>query len=291
MDFRKRKLAAGVLLAAALGLSGCGDEAAKESVPAEGLVQKIERAVSSAPRGEAEAHRAESVRYGVPEGVSVFMYHMIGDIPGNAAVMTEENLRRQLDYLRDNGWHPITMAELADFLEKGAPLPEKPVCLTFDDGYEDNYKIVFPLMKEYGFPWTVFVITGDVGNPGRLTWDEINEMAGSGAVTVASHTVTHPHLSALTEEEIRNEIAGAGQALREKAGVETPWLAYPYGDYDGRVKAIAKEEGIRLAVTMDEGRPAPGSDALAVTRIWIGNGVDDANYEERLTTENYTRLE
>lgn len=145
--------------------------------------------------GVAVVHRPADVKYSVPEGVSVFMYHMIGDEQGNAAIMTEANLRIQMNYLRDHGYHPITMQELYDYVTKGAPLPEKPVCITFDDGYLDSYTIVYPMMKEYGFPWTLFLITDDVGKPyNRMTWDQLREMANSHTVTIASHTLSHPKL-------------------------------------------------------------------------------------------------
>lgn len=276
---------AAACFAAALG--GCGDEPATNAV-----VSKIETVLtaSDARRGEARVSRDASVPMAVPEKISVLMYHMIADIPDNSAVMTEENLRWQLDYLRDNGFHPITMEELCAYVTDGAPLPEKPVCITFDDGYADNYSIVYPLMKEYGFPWTIFVITGDVGKPQRVTWEQLDEMAGSGAVTIASHTVTHPHLAELSAEAQREEIEGAQRALREKLSIENPWLCYPYGSYNEETVRIAKDAGIRLAVSMDFGRVPPKSDPYRVLRIWVGNGVDAENYGERLTRDDYRSL-
>ena len=113
-----------------------------------------ESAVTEAapPRGESVVRRSADTVYAVPDGVPVLMYHMIGDEEGNPAVMSEENFQWQMAYLAENGYHPITMQELYDYVTKEAPLPEKPVCITFDDGYEDNYRIVYPLMKSYGFP-------------------------------------------------------------------------------------------------------------------------------------------
>lgn len=268
-------LAAGCVLAA-----GCGEESAPAAVPAEA-------AAPAAPRGQAAVRRSADTAYSVPEGVSVLMYHMIGSEKGNDAIMSADNLRWQLEYLRDNGYHPITMQELCDYVTKQAPLPSKPVCLTFDDGYEDNYTIVYPMMKEFGFPWTVFVITGDVGRPNRMTWEQLNEMADSRAVTIASHTVTHPRLHNLPPEEVRREIAGAQQALKEHLGIDNPWIAYPYGDYDETVDGIAREAGIRLAVTTDAGRVHAGSYPYELRRVWIGNQVDEAHFRDRLTRDDY----
>lgn len=95
--------------------------------------------------------------------------------------MTEDNLRIQMQYLKDHGYHPITMQELYDYVTKGEKLPSKPVCITFDDGYLDSYTIVYPMMKEFGYPWTLFLITDDVGKSyNRMTWEQLKEMADSG---------------------------------------------------------------------------------------------------------------
>lgn len=260
---------------------GCGEEASSG-----------ESAVTEAapPRGEAVVRRSADTVYAVPDGVPVLMYHMIGDEEGNPAVMSEENFRWQMAYLAENGYHPITMQELYDYVTKEAPLPEKPVCITFDDGYEDNYRIVYPLMKSYGFPWTVFVITGHVGQDRRMTWDQLNEMAESRAVTIANHTVDHPDLDTLTESRAEAEIRGAQEALKEHLGIDNRWMAYPNGSFNETVKEAAKRAGIDMGVLMDGGRMHAVGDPYAVTRIWVGNGVWEENYKERLTIDDYTSL-
>lgn len=240
--------------------------------------------------GVAVVHRDPGVPYSVPEGVSVLMYHMIGNEQGNAAIMTEANLRIQMNYLRDHGYHPITMQELYDYVTKGAPLPEKPVCITFDDGYLDSYTIVYPLMKEYGYPWTLFLITDDVGKPyNRMTWDQLKEMADSHTVTIANHTLSHPKLHNLaTAKEKEKEIVEANQALKYHLGIDNLWLAYPYGDYDDEVVAIAKKAGIKMAVTTDAGRVHVGSYPYELKRVYIGNDISLARFSERLNKDNYT---
>lgn len=187
--------AASLLALSAFALTGCGGQGGEKAASSQPVAASAQAADPNLKPGVAVVHRAADVKYSVPEGVSVLMYHMIGDEQGNAAIMTEANLRIQMNYLRDHGYHPITMQELYDYVTKGAPLPEKPVCITFDDGYLDSYTIVYPLMKEYGFPWTLFLITDDVGKPyNRMTWDQLKEMANSHAVTIASHTLSHPKL-------------------------------------------------------------------------------------------------
>lgn len=271
--------------------AGCGTEAS-------GAAQKAASGASGAASqadlkpGVAVIHRDPSVKYSVPAGVSVLMYHMIGNAKDNSAIESPKNLRQQMVYLRDHGYHPITMQELYDYVTKGDPLPEKPVCITFDDGYEDSYTIVYPMMKEFGFPWTLFVITDDVGKPNnRMTWAQLKEMADSHTVTISNHTLSHPKLHNLpTRAEKEKEIKGANEALRYHLGIDNHWLAYPYGDYDDEVVDICKKAGIKMAVTTDAGRVHVGSDPYDLKRVYIGNVVDLDHFAERLNKDDYTPL-
>ena len=289
------------VFAALLGISGtvflggCGMW--KSGVPKEDAVNMAEAAPvkmkdPNFKPGTAIVHRDADVEYSVPEGVSILMYHMIGDMKNNSAVMTEDNLRIQMQYLKDHGYHPITMQELYDYVTKGEKLPSKPVCITFDDGYLDSYTIVYPMMKEFGYPWTLFLITDDVGKSyNRMTWEQLKEMADSGAVTIANHTLSHPKLHTLpTRAEKENEIIGANKALKYHLGIDNLWFAYPYGDYDDEVIDICKKAGIKLAVTTDAGRVHVGSYPYDLKRVYIGNNVSLARFMERLTKDNYAPL-
>lgn len=276
-------------------LGGCGMW--KSGVPKEDAVNMAESSSVKVKDpnfkpGTAIVHRDADVEYSVPEGVSILMYHMIGDMKNNSAVMTEDNLRIQMQYLKDHGYHPITMQELYDYVTKGEKLPSKPVCITFDDGYLDSYTIVYPMMKEFGYPWTLFLITDDVGKSyNRMTWEQLKEMADSGAVTIANHTLSHPKLHNLpTRAEKENEIIGANKALKYHLGIDNLWFAYPYGDYDDEVIDICKKAGIKLAVTTDAGRVHVGSYPYDLKRVYIGNNVSLARFMERLTKDNYAPL-
>lgn len=282
--------AASLLALSAFALAGCGGQGGEKVASSQPVAASAQTPDPNLKPGVAVVHRAADVKYSVPEGVSVLMYHMIGDEQGNAAIMTEANLRIQMNYLRDHGYHPITMQELYDYVTKGAPLPEKPVCITFDDGYLDSYTIVYPLMKEYGFPWTLFLITDDVGKPyNRMTWDQLKEMANSHAVTIASHTLSHPKLHNLaTRAEKEKEIVEANKALKYQLGIDNVWLAYPYGDYDDEVIDICKKAGIKMAVTTDAGRVHVGSFPYDLKRAYIGNDISIARFSERLNKDNYT---
>ena len=271
-----------ILAISVLCFSGCAMNNSNEQ---DNVAQNNQKVLKP---GVAVPKRDKNVKYSVPEGVSVLMYHMIGDIPGNDAVMTEKNLRMQMQYLKDNGYHPITMQELYDYVSKGAALPEKPVCITFDDGYHDSYTIVYPMMKEFNFPWTLFLITDDVGKAyNRMTWEELKEMADSNTVTIANHTLSHPKLHNLSS---RNQIEGAQKALKYHLNIDNAWIAYPYGDYDEEVIDICVKAGIKLALTTDAGRVHEGSYPYELKRVYIGNNVDMHHFAERLMKDDYSTL-
>ena len=275
-----------ILAISVLCFSGCAMSNSNEQ---DNVAQNNQKVLKP---GVAVPKRDKNVKYSVPEGVSVLMYHMIGDIPGNDAVMTEKNLRMQMQYLKDNGYHPITMQELYDYVSKGAALPEKPVCITFDDGYHDSYTIVYPMMKEFNFPWTLFLITDDVGKAyNRMTWEELKEMADSNTVTIANHTLSHPKLHNLSSrKEKENQIEGAQKALKYHLNIDNAWIAYPYGDYDEEVIDICVKAGIKLALTTDAGRVHEGSYPYELKRVYIGNNVDMHHFAERLMKDDYSTL-
>lgn len=135
----------------------------------------------------------------------------------------------QLSWLADNGYTRIAVAELFNAFHYDLPLPSRPVVLVFDDGYEDVYQHAFPLLKERGFGATVAAITGAMGQPGYLTWEQAEEMSASG-VEFVSHTVSHGNLAAMTGDQMRTELAESRLALEERLRRPAQFFVYPYGE-------------------------------------------------------------
>lgn len=223
----------------------------------------------------------------VPKGIPVLMYHKVGPDEDNDAVIREDLFRAQMKLLHDKGFNPITMEQLNEYVRHGTAVPVKPVVLTFDDGYADTYSIVYPVLKEYGFAATVYVNPGDVGT--RLTWAQIEEMQ-AGGVTIASHGYNHVRMNELSNSDQLANIVKAQLALKEKLGIDNQWFCYPYGRENDYSQKAAADNGILLAVTMNPGWVHVGDNPYALHRIWIGNAVDLAHFEERITTEDYTDL-
>jgi peptidoglycan/xylan/chitin deacetylase (PgdA/CDA1 family) len=249
-------------------LAGCGADTS----------QKAAEKPAAAPEKQVEMV--------VPKGIPVLMYHMIGDVKDNDAVLTEANFRAQMKFLKDNDFHPISMQQLYDYMVNKKAVPIRPVVITFDDGYPDTYSIVMPIMKEYGFKCTVFIPTYDADQGTRLRWDQIKEMKNSG-MDICSHGYRHERMPNMSAAALDAEISKAQAELKEQLGVQNEFFCYPYGGNSPAAEAALKKAGIKLAVTMNPGWANYGENPYAVERIWIGNAVDIANFKQRVTTEQY----
>ena len=258
-----------LVVALAMVLAGCGL-----------LSQKTEPPSPTAP--------VKEVKMVHPTGIPVLMYHKIGDDKDNDAVIREDLFREQMKFLKDNGYNPLTMDQLYDYVVNGTAVPEKPVVLTFDDGYADTYSIVYPIMKEYGFAATVFINPGDVGT--RLTWDQIREMHKNG-ITISNHGFQHIEMGQLSEAKQIENITKAQEALAKEVGIkDNPWFCYPYGDKNEFTDAATKKAGIKMSMAMKSGWAHTGDNPYNILRVWVGNAVDIKHFEERISTEHFTDL-
>ena len=162
------------------------------------------------------------------------MYHHISstvtsDPSQFVLTVTTADFGQQLDYLRAHGYTSITLSDLFHSMYNGVPLPEKPVILTFDDGYEDTFTDAFTLLRKRGFKGTFSIITGFVESPGYLTWEQIRTMAAAG-MEFASHTVNHVDLNIASEETIRNELESSKRTLEKQLGGPVDFFVYPSGE-------------------------------------------------------------
>lgn len=205
--------------------------------------------------------------------VPVMMYH---DILLEKQVffdVTPAEFEQHLQLIQQKGLTPISMDQLVAHLQTGLPLPEKPILLTFDDGYAGHYQYVYPLLKKYRYPAVFSIYTAKVGKQmGRssLTWEQLREMAKDPLVTIASHSVSHRIMPELTDSEIQVEVSESKRILETELGIPIHYFTYPEGKYDPRVLKAVQEAGYLSALTMDDAdeRLAGQSDSLlAIGRI------------------------
>ena len=208
--------------------------------------------------------------------VPILMYHYVsanprypGDPVRTCLSVTPAAFAAQLRYLRKAGYITITLDDLARALRDRAPLPPKPVILTFDDGYQDFFDNAYPLLKQYDDRATVYIITGKVGHPGYMTWDELRTLSASLLMTIGAHTRTHPDLALLSPRRSWDELAGSKADLEARLGMAVRHLAYPAGEYSPATIEQAAEIGFETAVTTREGLDERANGLLTLERVRV----------------------
>ena len=219
------------------------------------------------------------------ESAVVFMYHRFGEQQYPTTNIRVDQFRKHLDHLRDGGFTVIPLAKLIAFLTDNEPLPSKAVVLTIDDAWRSVYEVAYPLLSEYGFPFTVFVSTDplDGSLPGYLSWDQAREMAANG-VSFANHGAGHISMaeSLAGESEtgwqqrivadiekgarrLTEELPGSSQSLKHV-------FAYPYGEYSTPAAAQLSKLGY-IAFGQQSGAVGRLSDRRALPRFPMAEAI------------------
>ena len=207
----------------------------------------------------------------------VVMYHHVLE-SGNFGdyVISAQELDSDLSYLSQKGYHAVLMKDLIDYVNQGTPLPEKPVLITFDDGYESNYRYAFPLLEKYGMKAVISIIgywseiysseTHKHINYSHLTWDEMRELQQSGIVEIQNHTYnlhslekrkgtkmqqgeTFDHYSDL----LKQDLGKAQELIYQATGVYPSTFTYPFGYVSKESLPIIKEMGFQASLSSEEG--------------------------------------
>ena len=171
--------------------------------------------------------------------VPVLMYHAVGDdCWGEEHLFVRPaELEQQLQYLSENGYETIFFEDLAH-LERY----EKPVILTFDDGYDDNYTLLLPLLQKYHMKATIFMIAGDIGGPHKLTQPQLRELTQSGLVSIQSHGWSHKNMAAMGWTALVCELLRSKLALTLACGRVPTAVSYPNGKCTERTRTAAQTE-------------------------------------------------
>ena len=204
------------------------------------------------------------------------MYHYISMPPANADAVRRdlsvapERFESHLKYLKEAGYHVVTLDDLLVCLTGGAPLPERPIVLTFDDGYEDNYLNAFPLLKKYDMRGHFFLITDFVNEerPEYLKWTQVEEMATAGQ-RIGSHSRDHPDLRRKSVEYLTWQALGGAEAIQAHVGYHPRWISYPSGSYDARVIAVYKSANYWGGLTTHQGDLHSLDDVFELTRVRV----------------------
>lgn len=203
------------------------------------------------------------------KGIPVLNYHLVNDSRNDSIALSVKEFDDQMNYLHRHGYTSITPDQLLSSLTDNTPLPEKPVLITFDDGYQDVYTNAYPVLQKYGYTATLFLITDVVGhNNWYLDWDQVREMQKAGFV-IGSHTLSHVLLTNLTPTEIMFQLTKSKEGIEYRLECPVKYFAYPGGDNNQQVQDLVKQAGYAAAFTVNFGRVGKGSNLYALDRIPI----------------------
>ncbi|NIK78037.1 biofilm PGA synthesis lipoprotein PgaB [Paenibacillus castaneae] len=222
--------------------------------------------------------------------VIVLMYHDLDPDPIEVSTLSVANFEKQLELMRDNNFHWITMSQYRDFILHSAPVPVNAVLLTFDDGYESLYKYAYPILQKYQAPASSFLIVNSIDNPKhygmkKVSWEQVQLMQKNG-IEFFSHTYdSHTYLPAdesnekqvamladkiylkdqkrqETEQEyvqrVTKDLSEANDLLHEKLGIQNNVLAFPFGGFSKSLLKVCKDLGIDITLTVKAGINKPG---------------------------------
>ena len=199
----------------------------------------------------------------------ILMYHYVNEEPGSLSV-SPENFRKQMRYLKERGYQVISMDDFVRAKNSGRKLPFNWVVITFDDGRDDNYENAYPVLKEYGFPATIFIISQLVDKEPYLTWEQVREMSQNG-IDFGSHTRHHRYLPDLPEDELRNEIFNSKKDIEDVLNKQINHFCYPSGGFTKLSKELMREAGYLSATTTNRGAYRDNKDLYELNRIKITN--------------------
>lgn len=226
------------------------------------------------------------------------MYHEIAarHETSSRLAVSPDSFAAQLRHLKEAGFTTLTVSGLASALA-GDPvrLPERPVLITFDDGFADFHREALPLLETYGFTATVFVTTGWIADAGAhaagrrpgamLSWSQIREAAAAG-IEIGAHSHRHPQLDQISSDRLRDELTTSKALLEDGLGAAVPALAYPFGYSSARVRRVARETGYAHACAVSNARLGAGWDPFALPRLTIRQSTRLGTFDQIVHGQN-----
>ncbi|MHB1651169.1 MAG: polysaccharide deacetylase family protein [Desulfitobacteriaceae bacterium] len=216
-------------------------------------------------------------------GIPVLMYHAIESIPGNSLGVPVEQFAAEMEYLNSQNYETLTLAEFYTALKAPSNkvvLPAKPILLTFDDGYADNYRSAWPILKRHGFIATFFVITDSVG-PGMMTWSDLKDLSMY-SNNIESHTVHHYDLATLPLANLEEELKQSKTTLEKQLSISVTALCYPSGRYNKQTLDWMPKVGYELGFTTASGKVQKTDNLLLLKRLRVPGGLSLVGFKRLL---------
>jgi peptidoglycan/xylan/chitin deacetylase (PgdA/CDA1 family) len=225
-----------------------------------------------APTGESAPDRAATTP------VPILMYHVIGDPPAGASYpdlyVSRSDFEAQLSWLARHGYHAVTQRDVWNHWHRGQALPARPIVLSFDDGYRGVADIALPSMQARQWPGVLNLTVKNLQVPGGLSQWRVQRLLTAGW-ELASHSLTHPDLTGLDDNDLAREVSRSRAVLRARFGVPVDFFCYPAGRHDERVIRAVRRAGYLGATTTVEGLARP-DEPYELRRVRV-SGSDGVN--------------
>jgi peptidoglycan/xylan/chitin deacetylase (PgdA/CDA1 family) len=224
--------------------------------------------IQNAPVHSNKTKMFQTISHVYTDSIPILMYHSISRKRDNSLFVPPKVFEKQMEHLKKAGYHTLSFKDLKNW-KTGDDIPDKPLLITFDDGYLDNFTIAYPILKKFQMKATIFVPSDFIGFPNHVNWSQIKEMEQSRCIEFGVHTRHHVDLTIQSPMKLKDEIMGAKRRLDEKLEHTTIAFAYPSGRYNHNVVEAVKRAGFEFAVTTSSGRALQNQGNLKLHRVRI----------------------
>lgn len=219
--------------------------------------------------------------------IPILMYHHITEDENDILNVSKPKFEEQMKYLKDNKYQVMSLEDIYDHLEKNKPFPDKAVAITFDDGYEDNYTMAYPILKKYECCATIFMVSNFVDKgTGFMTSRQLKELDKNG-IRIESHTANHKILNKLSYEEQLKELKESKEDLSKILNRDVKYIAFPNGKSNKDTRKALRETGYEMAVRTHECWATKRNGTYSLNRIIITGKMDQEKFIKRVADPGY----
>jgi peptidoglycan/xylan/chitin deacetylase (PgdA/CDA1 family) len=276
-------LAAGVAIGAGHG-SGGGGDGGKSGQPGPKVAGKAATGPKLSPGGLGPPP-ATGPLAGTQAPVPVLMYHVIAAPPSTAQLpelyVDPKTFGQQMEALKKRGYTGVSLNQVYDAWFKDGKLPEKPVVVSFDDGYRSQYVYARPELRKLGWPGVLSAIAGRIGQPGAELSNAMVENLIANGWELDSHTINHVDVSQASGSQLQDEVAGSRRMLQQRFHQPVNFFCYPSGRYDPQAEQAVRAAGYLGATTTDEGLASKG-EMYTLKRIRVDGSDGVSGLEQKL---------
>jgi peptidoglycan/xylan/chitin deacetylase (PgdA/CDA1 family) len=196
----------------------------------------------------------------------IFVYHRFGDSRHPSTNTTKQELTKEFQYFKDSGYIVVPLEKLVNALEKKKNIPDNWVVLTIDDSFKSFYDNGLEIFEKFNYPFSLFVYVkaSEKRYPDYLSWKQLKQISKYGSLEF--HSYAHPHLTKMSDKQVKEDFSKGLKIFEKRLHVKPKYYTYPYGEYNDRIKKIAKFFGFNAIINQNMGAVGRKSDLFDLDR-------------------------